>query len=97
MTKRTPRQQTKHNKTVANSAAYYKSRGYKVQADINGFQQPGTIRGRRPDIVARKGKDVVIVEVETKDTVQKDKKQQEVFRQHSKVNKNVRFRRKLAK
>jgi len=98
MSKKSPRQRTKHNKAVQRTVDYYKSQGYDVRADLPRFhKKPGLIGGKRPDVVARKDKKVVIVEVETRDTIGKDQKQQEVFRKHQKVNKNVRFWTKLAK
>ena len=99
MSKRTPRQQTKHDRTVERSAKSYQGKGYRVRADIAGFKQPGLIGGRRPDVVAQKGKKVVIVEVETKDTMKNahDLQQRNIFRKHERINKNVSFRLKKAK
>ena len=98
MSKRTRRQRTKHNRAVQESLEYYKDEGYDVRADLPGYKKkPGLIIGKRPDLVARKGRNVVMVEVETRETLGRDKKQQEVFKKHAKVNRTVRFWTKLAK
>lgn len=66
---RNPVSQTKHDRRVKREATEYKKKGYTVEADVSGFPQPGTIGGQRPDIMARKGTYVSIVEVETPDSV----------------------------
>ena len=97
MAKRTPKQQTKHDNIVKETAQYYKSQDYKVEADIKGFNSPSTINGRRPDVVAKKAGRMVIVEVETRDSLIKDKSQQKVFQNYAEKHKNVRFLTKIAK
>jgi hypothetical protein len=66
---RTRKSQTKHDKAVRGVAQAYRKKGYDVEADLRGFDQPGTIRGVRPDVRARKGSHETIVEVETPDSV----------------------------
>ena len=97
MAKRSPRKQTKHDSAVKKSAEYYKQRGYKVFAAIPGYPSPETIDKRKPDVFAEKGKEKIIIEVETKDTIDKDKRQQEIFKNYADRRKNVRFWRKLVK
>ena len=63
--KRTPRSQSKHDQAVKKRAEQLQRQGFDVRADLKGWKQPGTIRGVRPDIDARKGQQRVIVEVET--------------------------------
>lgn len=94
MAKRTPRQQSKHDTGVRSTAEYYEQQGYNVSADIPGYDQPRTIDGRRPDVIARSKKETVIVEVETKDSLQKDKPQQETFKDYADSHDKVRFWRK---
>lgn len=94
MAKRTPRQQSKHDKGVQKSAEYYEEQGYNVQADIPGYDKPRTIGGRRPDVIARNQHETVIVEVETKDSLEKDRDQQETFKEYADEHENVRFRRR---
>ena len=63
--KRSARSQSKHDKAVERRAKQLERQGFDVKADLKGWKQPGTIRGVRPDIDARKGAKRVIVEVET--------------------------------
>lgn len=95
MAKRSPQQQTKHDKGVQSTAKYYESQGYKVEADISGFNAPSTLNSRRPDVIAKKGSKKVIIEVETKDSAEKDRAQQEVFERYADSHKGVRFIKKI--
>ena len=63
--KRTSRSQSKHDQAVKQRAEQLQRQGFEVKADLKGWDQPSTIRGVRPDVDARKGKQRVIVEVET--------------------------------
>lgn len=78
--RRTPQDQSRHDEAVRRSAAQYQARGYKVKADVEGFKRPDPIRGRRPDVVAQKGHDKVVVEWETPSSLEADKAQQETLR-----------------
>ena len=95
MVKRANRQQTKHDLGVRKSAEYYQKNGFKVQADLEGFQKPRLINNRRPDLIARKGQKEVIVEVETRGSVLKDKKQQGIFESYATKRNNTRLRVKV--
>ncbi|MEX2410136.1 MAG: hypothetical protein WD607_01985 [Candidatus Paceibacterota bacterium] len=97
MTKRSKRQQNKHDKAVEKSAEYYKKQGYKVEADIKGFKKPKNISGRIPDVRAVKKGDEAIIEVETKKSLDKDKKQREKFKKYADRSKNRRFRKRIIK
>ena len=88
---------TKHNKAVEKSAEYYKKNGYQVKADISGYKRPEIINKRRPDVIASKKNKTVIVEVETPDTMVKDKKQREAFKEHADRDDRTCFRCKLTK
>ncbi len=61
--------QSQHNAEVARIAKRYEQQGFKVKADIPGFQKPDTIGGYRPDVVATQPGQRKIVEVETPDSV----------------------------
>lgn len=56
-----------------------------MEADIEGYRKPDTIRGVRPDIIAEKGGHKTVVEAETKDSVdsKRDVQQQEAFKDWS--------------
>ncbi|NQU77268.1 hypothetical protein HQ544_01070 [Candidatus Falkowbacteria bacterium] len=97
MPKRTPGRQSKHDNGVQKTADYYHDLGYKVDADINGFDKPKTLKGKRPDVIAKKKSDTVIVEHETPDSLKKDAKQRQVFKDYADTHKGVRFRTKLVK
>lgn len=97
MTKRTSRQQTKHDKKVEKIKKYYEFQGYSVSADLKNEKTPKKIEGKIPDVVARKNGKEVIVEVETKDSDKKDKHQQDVFKNYADKSKNRRFRKVIAK
>ena len=89
--------QSKHDAQVRQIAKKLRDGGYKVQADVRGFPQPDTIGGYRPDVVAKKGKQKKIVEVETQDSVNsaRDKEQQKAFRQAANRSENTTFTRKV--
>ena len=83
---RSKKSKSTHNTTVKKLAKQYKQKGYKVKADIEGWEKPDTIRGVRPDIIAEKGGHKTAVEVETKDSVdsKRDLQQQKAFKNWSK-------------
>ena len=94
---RSTRQQSKHDKEVTRIADYYQRQGYKVKADVKEFEQPKVIQGRRPDVVAKRDGNTVLVEVETPDSLKNDKAQRETFENFADGKKNVKFRLKIAK
>ena len=81
----------RHNRTVRKVAGGYRSQGCRVRADVSGYPQPRTYRRRRPDVVARRGRDVVMVEVETRKSAHSDAGQRQVLRKFARRN-NMRFR-----
>jgi len=93
MAKRTPKKQSEHDSRVKRIAAGYKSQGYKVRADhVKGYKEPRTIYGKRPDLIARKGKNEVIVEVETRTSLKKDIPQRNAFQRFASLNKKRKFK-----
>jgi hypothetical protein len=87
--------QSKHNSEVLKQVKKLKNAGYKVKADLPGYEQPSTIGGYRPDYVAKKGTQRIIGEVETPDSVDsaRDQNQQNAFKQASKRSENTTFKR----
>ena len=89
---------SRHDRAVKSRADRLSKAGYKVRADIPGYRRPGTIRnggggnGRRPDIMATRGKVRKIEEVETKGSHHKDRGQRRVFRNYASRRKNTSFR-----
>ena len=92
---RSKRSQSKHDVEVKRVATQFEKKGYDVKADIPGYSKPGTFSGYRPDVVAEKGREREIVEVETPDSVDsaRDASQQKAFEQVAKRSKNTTFRR----
>lgn len=80
MAKRSRSRQTIHDKKVAQLARVLKRQGWKVKADLLGYEQPNQIGQYIPDIEATKPGTRKIIEVETKDSVEKDKGQISAFR-----------------
>ncbi len=88
---RTKSLQTCHDSSVRRRAAGLKANGWKVKADIPGFSRPSTLNGSRPDIDATKDHRRRIVEVETKNSRNKDKQQQQNLRKYAKSKNNTQF------
>ena len=82
---------TCHDSSVRRRAAGLRANGWNVKADIPGFSRPSTLNGSRPDIDARKGRQRKIVEVETKNSRNKDRQQQQNLRNYAKSKKNTQF------
>ena len=93
---RSKRSQSKHDAEVRKTATRLKRQGYSVKADVSGFPQPETIGGVRPDVLATKGKQKQIVEVETPESVDsaRDQKQQQTFQRAADRSTNTSFTRK---
>ena len=89
--------QSKHDAKVRNIARDLTAKGFEVQADLKGYKKPDTINGYRPDVVAKKGKQKRIIEVETPDSVNsaRDVKQQKAFRNAANRAANTTFRRTI--
>lgn len=94
---RNKKSQSKHDREVVRIATELENKGFKVKADIPGYSQPSTIGGYRPDVVAKKGKQRRIIEVETPDSVDsaRDQKQQKAFRNAATRSQNTTFRRTI--
>ena len=95
MKKRTKIGQKKHDEGVKRSAEWYKKQGFKVKSDLPGEKKPKKIGGFIPDIIAKKGAAEVIIEIETKQSANTDKEQQQAFRDYANKNRNRNFRKKI--
>jgi len=84
--------QGKHDTKVRRIAAGYWGRGFDVKADLPDYRKPRPIRGRIPDVVAKKGKKTIIVEVETPKSFNRDKVQRAIFRDYANNRSRTRFR-----
>ncbi len=99
MTQRSKRSQARHDAAVRKIAKGFEQRRYEVKADVSGFQRPDTLGGYRPDVVAIKGRERKIVEVETPESVDsaRDLKQQQAFTKAAKRSVQTTFTRKIVK
>ncbi len=70
--KRKPSESREREK-IAALAREYMARGYDVLADIPIYESLAPIEGIRPDLVAKRGDEIVIVEVETSESLKKNK------------------------
>lgn len=93
MAKRSASKQTKHDSKVKQIAQQLQKQRYSVKADLPGYPHPAPIgKGkRRPDIVAEKGGKRKIIEVETPETTERDKKQHATFRRSAAQKRNTSF------
>ena len=87
--------QSKHDVEVRRLANKLKNQGFDVKADVEGFSKPPTFGGVRPDVVAEKGSERKIYEVETPDSVEsaRDEQQKKEFRDVADRSKNTTFKR----
>ena len=77
MAKRGKIGQARHDREVQKRLDHYNKEGYRVKADLPGRAKPPKIGGRIPDIVAKKGNELIVEEIETPSTVKADKDQHE--------------------
>jgi hypothetical protein len=85
MARRSKKGQERHDGAVRREANRLMKAGWNVQADIAGFDQPDPIgkEGRIPDIRATKSGAERLIEIETPDTIEKDKDQHATFRRRA--------------
>jgi len=87
-----------HDKKVKKIAGGYKGQGWKVQADVPGYPKPKNIFGKRPDVIATKGKRIRITEVETCGSYKKDTPQRSAFKRYTNLDpKKRQLRTRIAK
>ena len=91
--KRSKGGQSTHDQRVKQITNRLKRENWKVKADIPGQVKPRPIGKdqRIPDIEAKKGGRRKIIEVETPDSLNKDKTQQSTFRRHADQKPNTTF------
>ena len=87
------RNQSAHDRRVRNLANKLKNEGWRVQADLPNFDQPDPIgKDRRiPDILAKRGGQTKIIEVETPGTVDSHQGQHSTFRRSAAHRENGEF------
>ena len=90
--KRSFANQARHDDKILQVAQRYLSLGYRVFADIRGWDAPDAINGYRPDILVIKGNTGVIIEVETADSLRQDLQQLHAFERFARLVRNVQFK-----
>ena len=90
---RQKRNQSTHDNRVRALANRLEDQGWKVQADLPNFDQPDPIGKdeRIPDILATRGNQTKIVEVETPSTVNSHQDQHSTFRRSAAHRENGEF------
>ena len=83
---------TQHDRKVRKIAAAYWERGFDVRADLPEYQSPKPIRGKIADVVAKKGKKTIIVEVETPESFGRDRNQRGILSDYAKSKPRTTFR-----
>jgi len=89
--------QTAHDAKVIATANRYRRDGWRVSADVDGFKQPKTVYNKRPDIIARRGNQERIIEVENTRSMQTDRSQRAAFQRYANNNPNKSFRTLVAR
>lgn len=99
MAQRSKRSQARHDAAVRRIAKSLEKRHYEVKADVSGFERPDTLGGYRPDVVAMKGRERKIFEVETPESVDsaRDVHQQRAFKTAAKRSVQTTFTRRIVK
>jgi len=95
MQKRTKAGQKRHDGSVLRSVKWYEGQGFNVKADLPNYDKPKKIGGHIPDWIAKKGKKEVVGEVETKGTNEKDKDQQQAFKEYADRKSGRTFKKKI--
>lgn len=86
------RKQSPHDEKVRRIAAAYWGMGYNVRAAVPGFERPKPIRGRIPDVFAKRGKTTKIIEVETYQSFRGHKDQRDILRDYANSRSRTHFR-----
>jgi hypothetical protein len=96
---RSTREQGAHDEAVRRWAESLVRQGYEVVADVKGYIRPGTYYGLKPDLVATRGRERIIGEVETPRSVgdPRDQAQRTTFQRMEDMSNNTRFLRRTAK
>lgn len=83
--------ENRERKKIAELAREYVARGYHVFADVLNYKSPNLIEGLKPDLVAKKGDEMIIIEVKTSDSMKKSKDTIACLAQYAKKIPGARF------
>ncbi len=76
--------QAKHDAKVRSELEKLINKGFRVKADLPKRARPPKVGGVIPDIFAKKGKQLIVEEIETASTKKSDKLQQQKLRKGTK-------------
>ena len=76
---------------ISKLARDYKNLGYQVFAELTGYKSPDVISGVKPDLVAKKGDETIIIEVKTRDTTKSNKDKIEQLARYADSRPGTRF------
>ena len=81
----------RERRKIVELASDYKAKGFEVSANVHGFESPRTIKGIKPDLVAIKGDEIIIVEVKTSASAKRSKETIEQLARYAKESPGTRF------
>ena len=81
----------RERKKISQLAREYSERGYEVLTELPGFSSPSPVGGWRPDLIIRKGDEVIIVEVKTSETIKTSKEKVQHLAEYAKTHPGIRF------
>lgn len=76
---------------IAQLAREYKAKGYEVFAELHGYEPPNQIRGFRPDLIAKRGDETIIIEVKTSESIKEAKDALTEFSRYAREVPGLRF------
>lgn len=88
----------RHRNLIKKLATAYIQSGFEIKADhIDEFENPSRFSMLIPDIVAEKGEKIILIEVETRNSIgsERDKKQRRAFGEWAKKSSDRDFRREI--
>lgn len=78
-------------KKTAQIAEQYRRLGYQVYANLPGYDRPPAFEQVTPDLVAKKGRETIIIEIKTRDSAKRHKNQLDQLARYAKEMPGVRF------
>jgi Holliday junction resolvase len=82
---------TVERKMIRDVARRYKRKGFTVSAAHGQFSRPTQIAGIQPDVIAKKGKNTIIIGVKSKESLGKSTRALKQLATYAKGKRNVRF------
>ena len=83
--------QSREYKKIVQLARDYSDQGYKVLANISGYDSPDLIGNWEPDIIILKDENIIIIEVTTSESRKENKEKIKYLAEYAKSHKNIQF------